>query len=278
MKYTYFEERASVDIRSRRRRGVELKSTLSQMELTNCDPGPSVEYIADRAKPFDTPEDVEALGGANWQLNAMRVVRGQGAPSITNCPLGTAPNDWPEDIDEIARRQTIHHYFRAWDSDECIRLPHHGNQVELSIEITKDWFDPPNGIIDHPGQWAEIRGSHSVLVVGFDSRTGLFSFHNWWGDEWGDRGTGYINQEILDDFLVEAWVTEGLGVVPRLRQNCGCSYLLWGVPIRPGVTLHGREIVDAATGDRIAWAFVMRRESHWEIQELFVRPEHRGCG
>src|SRR5207253_2401301 len=42
--------------------------------------------------------------------------------------------------------------------------------------------------------------------------------------------------------------------------------------------VHGREIVDAATGERIAWTFLVRQGDHLDMEEFFVWPTHRRRG
>ena len=51
----------------------------------------------------------------------------------------------------------------------------------------------------------------------------------------------------------------------------GHSRILHGV-------LHGIELRDSQSNDRVAWSFATQYDGHLNIEELFVRPMYRGKG
>jgi C1A family cysteine protease len=62
-----------------------------------------------------------------------------------------------------------------------------------------------NGMIPMPAARESILGGHAVCFVGFDDGKKLLKFKNHWGQNWGDKGYGYLSYEYADRFLDDAW-------------------------------------------------------------------------
>lgn len=64
-----------------------------------------------------------------------------------------------------------------------------------------------DGIITDPSPTDAILGGHELVLMGYDDqhRTGDFLFSNWWGEEWGDKGNGYLSYE----YLTQAFLYQG---------------------------------------------------------------------
>jgi hypothetical protein len=57
---------------------------------------------------------------------------------------------------------------------------------------------------------------HAVVVVGY--KDGYFRILNSWGKGWGEGGYGWVEAEVIENYLLEAWVFR----VPELTSSdCG---------------------------------------------------------
>ncbi|MBN2022394.1 MAG: alpha/beta hydrolase [Pirellulales bacterium] len=219
-------------------------------------------------------EDSEGV----WPINDLRVSRFWGMVGERHCPHGTTTEELTPEMDAAARNVRLHHYFRVRDAQECQVLLQRSRPVNLALEITDDWFDPPGGVIPLPGDNAVPSGAHSAGLRDFDPRRNVFRFPNSWGEEWGDHGWGYLPKDCFDRDIIEAWSVVGLGVITPIQATTGIVCLSWKSSIDSDFGVHGREIVDAATGDRLAWAFAVRRGQFLDVDEFFVWPTYRRQG
>lgn len=47
---------------------------------------------------------------------------------------------------------------------------------------------------------------HAILIVGFDDQKNAFKFMNSWGENWGNRGFGYIDYQLVNRVIREAYI------------------------------------------------------------------------
>lgn len=76
-----------------------------------------------------------------------------------------------------------------------------------------------DGKIPYPSKGERIEGGHAIMAVGYDDRlkikndadgkqtTGAFLIRNSWGEEWGDKGYGWLPYEYVLKGLAEDWWT-----------------------------------------------------------------------
>lgn len=159
-------------------------------------------------------------------------------------PYPTNSDPWPPaeppGLDEKAKKYRILYYQRITNSHECKRaLLTHG-AVGASFEITKQWDNADQGIIEAPAEGDEIIGTHAITLVGYDDAKERFTFANSWGTSWGDKGYGYLPYDFFDDRLVEGWVAGGIAPAPPRPTDEGNSghclgnaRFCWTNPSRP---------------------------------------------
>jgi len=122
-------------------------------------------------------------------------------------------------------------------------------------------------------------GSHCVSLFGYDDNKQEFKFLNSWGQGWGDGGWGYIDYRTFQSTWVEGWTFDldpSVEKFPKEKQGKTRIHW-WGVPDCLNGVFHGVEIV-GPDSERIAWLFAVEREEFLDVEELFVRPEHRNKG
>jgi GNAT superfamily N-acetyltransferase len=139
----------------------------------------------------------------------------------------------------------------------------------VTLNITKDdWFKTIDGWIPRPTSPSNAK--HCVMLVGYDDDKKDFLFRNSWGVRWGDT---------FEATWEEGWLVDG----HRLSANLPS--------IGARVEVHGWVVSDLFGGDglyvfevvgpsdnRLAWAFALERDGFIDVEELFVRPEHRKQG
>ena len=167
---------------------------------------------------------------------------------------------------------------------ECCITLGHLLPVGAAFAITKQWSEAENGVIRMPCPEEPIIGSHCVSIAGFDRLRLGFVFLNSWGRQWGNRGLGLLPMEYFDKYLVSAWTAHGAGPLPNYFSFEGIDTVSWGrldcLGNSPhgGDAIHGREVYDGSSDERMAWAFAVHREGFLDVEELFVRPQYRGRG
>jgi GNAT superfamily N-acetyltransferase len=181
-------------------------------------------------------------------------------------------------MDDIAHKNLGFRYQRVRSLDECKFVMAFHSPVTVSIQITECWALPPKGKIPEWHRKQLSVGPHSITLIGYDDRKQQLKFMNSWGPKWGDRGYGYISYRTFERTWCEGWFTypaspkqTPTGTEPGLKQRS------WGaMEVGRGV-FHVREIV-GPNEDRMAWTFAIQRSDSLDIEELFVKPEHRRKG
>ena len=56
-----------------------------------------------------------------------------------------------------------------------------------------------NGVVPLPEKDERMLGGHAIVLVGYDEEKSLFIFRNSWGEDWGDKGYGYLPFEYVCD-------------------------------------------------------------------------------
>jgi GNAT superfamily N-acetyltransferase len=231
-------------------------------------------------RKFEGRDDSEESEGI-WPINALRCDRRFGNPGFDLYPQGTPINSATEEIYAAAYRMRVLCYHRlanASDVRELIDGP--ANSIRYASEVTTDWYDPPDGKIDVIASDRKTLGTHAVPLIQTDIADGelRFVFRNSWGGSWGDQGFGSISAEHFGRFLVESWNSMLLGITVPYEANHGLICLEWKWAPTEEHALHVREIVEAESGQRLAWAFCKKRGEYLDVEEFFVWPTERGKG
>jgi esterase/lipase superfamily enzyme/GNAT superfamily N-acetyltransferase len=274
MKYLYFEERPL----EQQTPGKRQRNAIGQLAAGVSNK--SEIYVASQY-PWWQTRALEGRSAADesegvWLINLNRVWRHVGDPGGAMCPVNSRPPEWPANVHETAQRYRLHHYVRVWDSSQCREILSHGTNVTVALEVTEEWYDPAGGIIEVAHE-SPVLGSHCVAITKFDFENGKFVFPNSWGKDWGESGWGALSADVFDRFVIEAFCLEGLSIEQPIEAKSGLLCLLWKSEC-DGQEVHGREIVNASTGERLAWTFLVRRGNHLDIEEFFVWPAHRRKG
>ncbi len=145
---------------------------------------------------------VEQPGGGAYPRDAMKVLVDIGvcpetcqpySENIRNIPCVNAFN--------LARSNKIKGYARLTTLEEMKQCLFQNGPFMISVGVTRKWFGGGSVIMDG----GDIVGYHAVVFVGYNDETKLVKFRNSWGENWGEKGYGYIRYEHLMKVLSDAW-------------------------------------------------------------------------
>jgi len=134
--------------------------------------------------------------------NVMKVLAKKGCPLESQYPydLSKWNKNPPAALDAEAAKHQILIYYRCPDINQVCASIAQGFPVVggfrcpkslFSDETTKTGvipFDPVKG----------FRGGHAVLFTGYDDKKKLLQFQNSWGEDWGDKGYGYLPYQYVE--------------------------------------------------------------------------------
>lgn len=218
----------------------------------------------------------------HWGTTAMRVSYGWGAVSEEEWPYSAGQQQWPPSeppgLDEKAKLNRIRRYQRIHDSLECKYALAYWGPVQASFEITAQWLNAKNGIIELPEEGTPVVGSHAVCLTGYSDQEGMFEFINSWGENWGDSGYGKLPYEYFDRWMLDVYISDPRHSKYPKRVSAPIADIQWSVHDFAERLFHVHELYDQETDERLAWAFAMPGEEFLNVEELFVRPQYRGRG
>lgn len=215
-----------------------------------------------------------------WQISWFRIAKGWGQLPSAFWPDThdrVIPPE-PANVDAVAKHSRLFHYQRLRTEFECLYAVTSNRPTTVVLEIGKSW-KKENAIGGRISLNAndEPHLVHSIGLPFVDLEDGCFPFRNSWGEDWGYRGFGFLPFGYLSRHMVEAWTQ------PLVSPTTA--------PAHPGIHMGMREGEDSKLGktwvfeiydgdnDVMAgWAFGIRKNVSFDIEEFFVRPDYRRRG
>jgi GNAT superfamily N-acetyltransferase len=263
-------------------------------------------FIPSRLFGYALTKKLDGISGAGttgWW--ASRVLKGYGFCEERLLPYGTCRSE--DEVPRVAMspeayrdgyRHRAFAYQRLYsvnDVKRALARPICGLPLLplLSFRMFESIRAAPNGRVPLPGHNERSAIGHCVLVVGYDDNDRTLKFMNSWGPGWGDKGIGYLPYEYFSRNLVtETWVFLPNELGRALRTFHGHTVFrdgrrervkaevssvfppAWGRPNLWVMDLYDREY------RIIGWAYCTPFVDRdvLEIEELFVKPEHRRSG
>jgi C1A family cysteine protease len=154
--------------------------------------------------------------------------------------FGAPPEEyWPYNIPDFDKEPPAFCYSLAQNfrARNMLRLDHQGvSKSSLLMSIKRSLADgfptifgftiydsisqaKEDGMVRCPCQSEKIKGGHSVMAFGYDDKikienhnckevtTGALRFQNSWGENWGDKGYGWLPYDYVLRGLTEDWWT-----------------------------------------------------------------------
>jgi GNAT superfamily N-acetyltransferase len=234
-------------------------------------------YVRARQLEGDYPGDSET---GTYAIACLRILKGWGAPSELEWPYPNRGDAWPpkepEGIDAKAKANRILYYRRVRNLDDCKVCLASEQPIMVAVDFTDQWYTANNGEIEMPLTGTPIVASNSVILTGYNDATRRFGFANSWGQEWGMNGHGTLPYAYIEIHCSDAWVFYGSNNDRPPPTGAGVSVVQWGDIDPRGNVNHAVEIVDNTNDEIKGWAFCVERDGFLDIEELFVKPDHRG--
>jgi hypothetical protein len=217
-------------------------------------------------------------------ITAGRVIAGWGTISESRWPLrmgGVWPPIEPPGLDDIAKFNRRRGHFRARDFTEIRAFLALGVPVQASLPIHNGWRSPASGVIELLGH-EPVTANHSIVLKGLDDDRRLIKFWHDWGPHWGDGGNGYLPYDYADRHIYDSWVYDVSRAKPPKDARASTAFA--GVSRRQAVrNCLGHvwaqiDLWDIVRNIRMGWCFAMVRNGRFEIEDFFLRPDHKFPG
>jgi len=130
---------------------------------------------------------------------------------------------WPYDIEkfrekpsqecyDFARKHKALTYKKVQQDETHIKsVLNMGFPIVFGISVYESFESESvakTGIVPLPEKDERMLGGHAIVLVGYDEEKRLFTFRNSWGEQWGDKGYGYLPFEYVcdKDLASDFWV------------------------------------------------------------------------
>jgi len=130
---------------------------------------------------------------------------------------------WPYNIEKFTEKpsQECYDYARKHKSLSYKRVQQDESHIKTVLNMgfpvvfgisVYESFESENvaktGIVSLPENDERMLGGHAIVLIGYDEEKRLFTFRNSWGENWGDKGYGYLPFEYVcdKDLASDFWV------------------------------------------------------------------------
>ncbi|MEK6284231.1 MAG: hypothetical protein AABO57_00655 [Acidobacteriota bacterium] len=176
-------------------------------------------------------------------------------------------------MDALAKQSRILGYQRVRNTLECKLAIASGHLVSAEFDCKDEWYWEMEGVREVP-ESAPARVS--LMMMGYNDHTGMFTVQNCWAADLGDRSLGYLSYDFFERYFLESWATSGLYRKGGASDQNGLVEMRSSTEDILGGSLHAVELCDSTEDECIGWAFAVCRDVFLDIEELFVRPAFRG--
>jgi hypothetical protein len=239
---------------------------------------PSILYGFVRSRQLDgTLNEAPRVG--TYIITSARVMASWGWVSEARWPPRRRGDPWPPveppGLDKIAKYNRSLMHYRIRNLSEMQQCLSKNVPVQLAVPIHSGWYSAVEGKIERPSADLRLTENHSIVAEEFDDNLELIRFWNNWGKSWGDGGYGYLTYEYFEKHFKDAWVKDFRS--PRLPEP-NLKRLLSRRNALQNSLDHFSIIIDLwdlSADIRIGWCFAMIRDNWFEIEDLFIRPDHK---
>ena len=141
---------------------------------------------------------------------------------------------WPYDIRKFTEKpsQECYDYARKHKSISYKRVQQDESHIKtvlnmgfpvvfgISVYESFEYEEvAKTGIVPLPEKSERMLGGHAIILIGYDEEKRLFTFRNSWGEDWGDKGYGYLPFEyVCDENLAsDFWVITKIMLIKKLN-------------------------------------------------------------
>jgi hypothetical protein len=147
--------------------------------------------------------------------------------------------------------------------------------VQIVVPIDTRWYSAIGGKIEDPDGSLPFLGNHSIMAEQADEKNRLIRFWNNWGKDWGDSEYGYLSYEYFEKYMKDAWVWDFTS--PRFAGRPPQRFMYRSIAGRNALG-HVSVVIDLwdlYEDIRIGWCLATVRANWFEIEDFFIRPDHK---
>ena len=188
---------------------IQEADSMTKKEKTNLSP----LYLYAKCKKIDgIPSEGTSM------RHAMKVLASNGICQETTYPYSDSKDvitlrfptiSYKQESD--AEKRKVVGYSQVKKTQEVKEAIYNENGVLCGLLVTDSFKNPQNGCVGYIN--GDIYGYHAIPLIGWDDNKelsykynngtvekykGCFVFKNSWGDNWGDKGFGYIPYDVFD--------------------------------------------------------------------------------
>lgn len=128
-------------------------------------------------------------------------------------------SEFPYEPQDCSRQPTpaqlamaMNHRIKSWarvDTDQIDALKaeiYQGNPVVVGVWVTPSFYQIKKDVYSDISE--DNSGGHALVVVGYDDQRRAFKVFNSWGENWGERGLGWISYDAMTKRIQNAFVME----------------------------------------------------------------------
>lgn len=147
--------------------GAEIRDGIKAVAAQGCTPEQDWPYYISRFA--DTPPDQAFMNARTWLALMNKKIVYQPVTQDLNHLKSVMASGWPVVFG--------FNVFESFESDAVAQT----------------------GIVPMPGPNDAPAGGHCEAMAGYDDPTERFICANWWGEDWGDKGSNYLPYEYVTD-------------------------------------------------------------------------------
>lgn len=97
---------------------------------------------------------------------------------------------------------------KLFDISEVVKCLKYNISVVVGFKVFPGFHNAKLGKISMPNDNERSLVNHCVNIVKYLEKENEFVFVNSYGEEWGDKGCGYLPYAYLEKYMFEAWIFE----------------------------------------------------------------------
>ncbi|MES3037289.1 MAG: C1 family peptidase [Bdellovibrionota bacterium] len=129
--------------------------------------------------------------------------------------------------------------------------------VVTTLSVYNDFLAYSSGVYKHVTGAA--MGGHAVSIVGYDDTLKAFIIRNSWGEEWGEKGFGYVSYEDTSGIGNDTWLYEIASMAGAVSVDSPVDYDHFSgtIPFKGTSTFANTKSLDIKISDdvgRVVWS------------------------
>ncbi len=151
-------------------------------------------------------------GAVTFHRGGLNVLKAEGTVDWTYAPYsdkngcGNIDNS-KEPVNPLAAKNKISNYAEILNHSpvNLKNLLNDGFPIAISVNVTSDFKQANESFIWKSGKGGKGTG-HAMVLIGYDDAKNAFKVQNSWGTGWGDDGYGWIDYDVIDTLLNDAYI------------------------------------------------------------------------